>query len=131
MEIAETSLRCDMKDKLWIKAMEFGANVWGCHQIPERSFFICGYQMPICARCTGILIGELVMLFSIIPPISILHSILLSIPMLIDGSVQKITHYRSTNVRRFITGFLFGLSYICLLKTLLARIKSSMSSPNS
>ncbi|MBS5794738.1 MAG: DUF2085 domain-containing protein [Clostridiales bacterium] len=26
------------------------------HQIPERSFFIKGYQMPICARCVGVII---------------------------------------------------------------------------
>ena len=25
-----------------------------CHQRPERSFFIDGAQMPVCARCTGL-----------------------------------------------------------------------------
>ncbi|MGG7175281.1 DUF2085 domain-containing protein [Clostridium neonatale] len=25
----------------------------GCHQLPDRSFFIRSYQFPICARCTG------------------------------------------------------------------------------
>ncbi len=25
-----------------------------CHQIPERSFFWDGYQLPVCARCTGL-----------------------------------------------------------------------------
>ena len=32
----------------------------GCHQMPERSFFINGMQFPLCARCTGILVGYLV-----------------------------------------------------------------------
>ena len=32
----------------------------GCHQMPERSFFINGMQFPLCARCTGILAGYLV-----------------------------------------------------------------------
>jgi uncharacterized membrane protein len=25
-----------------------------CHQRPERSFSISGFQMPVCARCTGL-----------------------------------------------------------------------------
>lgn len=30
---------------------------FGCHCLPERSFFIKGKQFPICSRCTGILVG--------------------------------------------------------------------------
>ena len=25
-----------------------------CHQMPERSFFLDGHQLPVCARCTGL-----------------------------------------------------------------------------
>ena len=25
-----------------------------CHQRPERSFFLDGHQLPVCARCTGL-----------------------------------------------------------------------------
>jgi uncharacterized membrane protein len=28
-----------------------------CHQIPERSFHIGSYQLPLCARCTGMFLG--------------------------------------------------------------------------
>jgi len=28
-----------------------------CHQRPERSFFLFGRQLPVCARCTGLYAG--------------------------------------------------------------------------
>ncbi len=30
----------------------------GCHRMPERSFFYKGHQFPVCARCTGVSIGQ-------------------------------------------------------------------------
>ena len=30
-----------------------------CHQIPERSWFIYGAQLPLCVRCTAITVGVL------------------------------------------------------------------------
>jgi uncharacterized membrane protein len=32
----------------------FAAGSLICHQRPERSFFIDGHQLPVCARCTGL-----------------------------------------------------------------------------
>jgi hypothetical protein len=40
--------------------LSFGTYLVGsllCHQRPERSFFLWGSQLPVCARCTGIYAG--------------------------------------------------------------------------
>ncbi len=81
----------------------------GCHQRPERSFFVKGVQMPVCARCEGELIGALAALVAvwfIRPPYWLMAVIM--IPMAADGLIQALTKYESTNWRRLITGMLFG-----------------------
>lgn len=37
--------------------MIFLAGSMICHQIPERSFFWSGEQLPVCARCTGLYVS--------------------------------------------------------------------------
>lgn len=103
-------------DRIWIKSMEWCSKYWGCHQIPERSFFIKGYQMPVCARCSGMIIGELsgiICAFS--SRISIWVCVLMLIPLIIDGSLQYKTSYMSNNTKRVITGLLFGFGLLYLI----------------
>ena len=38
-------------------AVVYGVGSFICHQLPERSFHIAGFQLPVCARCLGIYIG--------------------------------------------------------------------------
>ena len=81
----------------------------GCHQRPERSFFVKGYQMPVCARCEGELTGILAALIAVWflrPPYWLMG--ILMVPMIADGLIQGLTEYESTNWRRLITGILFG-----------------------
>jgi len=35
-------------------ALIFAAGSVICHQLPDRSFFLDGRQLPVCARCTGL-----------------------------------------------------------------------------
>lgn len=87
----------------------------GCHQMPERSFFFKGYQFPLCARCTGILIGELLALPSLLlfqPSLPL--AIALIVPMACDGMLQYVFSVMSNNVRRAITGLLAGYGYTSL-----------------
>jgi len=72
----------------WLKWMDFGKRI-GCHQKPERSFFIKGYQFPVCARCTGVIIGYLlaipiVILVALNPIIPLIGCII----MLLDWLLQ-------------------------------------------
>ena len=46
---------------------------------------------------------------------SIPVSMLIMIPMVIDGFLQLKTRYESTNPRRFVTGFFFGWGLMALL----------------
>ena len=35
-------------------AFAYAAGSVVCHQLPERSFFLDGRQLPVCARCSGL-----------------------------------------------------------------------------
>ena len=95
-------------DRLWIASMRMCRKCSGCHQMPERSFFIGGYQLPLCARCTGIVTGHILgITVSFFRPASF-RSLPGMLPLMIDGTLQETTSYESTNVKRLCTGILYG-----------------------
>ncbi|MDD3013945.1 MAG: DUF2085 domain-containing protein [Candidatus Gastranaerophilales bacterium] len=83
-----------------------------CHQLPERSYFIWGYQMPVCIRCLGIYLG--IPIGSVIYPFfRKINSIKLPnpkllliffIPIIIDGIAQTLNLYPSPHYIRLLTG---------------------------
>ncbi len=82
-----------------------------CHQHADRSFFINGNQMPYCARCTGIFLGLAFGLFIAAyfrVRTGVMLYFLILIPMVVDGMVQLVTPYESTNLIRIVTGMLVG-----------------------
>ncbi len=121
------------KDVLWIKSMEWSKKYCGCHQMPERSFFYKGYQLPLCARCTGIALGHIAA-FVMAPFYVFKYSILiLMIPMALDGTVQYFSSYRSNNAKRLGTGFLYGFAFTsAIFRTvnLTVRYLKTKSSPH-
>lgn len=110
-------------EKRWLKLMKIGRSM-GCHQKSCRSFHYKDYQFPLCARCTGIVIGELV-----IAPIVllfgfnhiILNLILLSL-LAIDGLLQYFHILESNNIRRLITGLGAGYALTSILVWLIVLI---------
>jgi len=103
-----------------------------CHQLPERSFYLNGRQLPLCARCTGIITGSFAGQLSYFllkdfyfKTIFEEHNFLLAIgilvlgmvPLVVDGGVQLLADYESNNSMRLGTGLLFGFSFSLLVDT--------------
>jgi len=110
-----------------------------CHQDPDRSFFLNGNQMPVCARDVGIFLGfmlglTIAILFdrgrpaevtihgivgrihrTRIPPkrLTMILGIVFIAPVVIDGALQLVTPYESTNVTRLLTG-MSGAGFLSL-----------------
>ena len=112
------------KQKIYDSLMQMGRCA-GCHQLPERSFFYHGYQFPICARCTGILIGQ---------TLGVLTFALYRLPwswcsfflflMFFDWFLQRMKILQSTNIRRLVTGLLCGCALgQCYITILLKMIR--------
>ena len=94
----------------WQTTMRIFRKVFRCHQLSERSFHIRGVQLPLCARCMGLLLG-----FLILGPAVTLFTfgnMYLSLAfigiMCLDGLLQLWGVLKSDNVRRLITGLLAG-----------------------
>lgn len=90
--------------------------IMGCHCREDRSFHYHGRPFPVCARCTGMLLGfglALILCFFVRIPLGWLLIFLL--PGFLDGMIQRFTAYESRNLRRLWTGFFLGLGGLTLL----------------
>ena len=90
--------------------------LFGCHCRDDRSFHWKGKRFPLCARCTGELIGLIAaaVSFTLWHPGLWVCTVLL-LPMIADGVLQAATAYESGNTRRLITGLLFGYAILCVM----------------
>jgi len=94
-----------------------------CHQRPERTLWIGGHYLPVCARDTGALIG-LSLGYGLIlflrkkgakgPP-HLYVTLVMLLPMLIDSFAQLFGFWTSTNDVRLLTGLLFGTALAPML----------------
>ena len=87
-----------------------------CHQLPERSFFLEGHKLAVCARCSGLYSGFtlLLLLYPIIRPLRSTNLwspkwlFLAAVPMLVDFSLTFFGIWENTHSTRFFTGLLLG-----------------------
>jgi len=104
-----------------------------CHRIPERSFFIGGVQLPLCARCSGTYLGALtgfVMMFLLgrrraagLPSVPVLIALgLFVVAFGVDGLNSYLTlfpgapHlYEPRNWLRLTTGTLEGIALAAIV----------------
>ena len=92
-----------------------------CHQLPEKSIFIEGKQLPVCARDTGIYFGSLISLFFVllskrrrsnsipVPYISFTF-VFFMLLMGVDAVSSYVGFRETTNSIRLLTGLLVGIS---------------------
>ena len=97
-----------------------------CHRRCDRSIHIKGKPMPLCARCTGIVIGclSLPVWYFMNDHFFLFLGILAQFPLLIDGFTQLWKWRASTNILRILTGVTSGIG-LCLLAVFLTRWLSS------
>ncbi len=90
-----------------------------CHQLPERSFFYSGFQMPVCARDMGTYLGFLVVFLywyllrryhngSKPDAIVLAFAAVGMLPFFGDGFASYLGFYSTNNVIRLATGLLMG-----------------------
>jgi len=99
----------------------------GCHGNPDRCLRVGGRRMPICARCTGFVAGNLLGLavllaFGPAPWSWALAGLALLVPVGLDGALQAAGRWTSTNPRRLATGLLGGAGQILILGAVLSAL---------
>jgi uncharacterized membrane protein len=105
----------------WGGAILYGVGSFICHQIPERSFYLAGFQLPVCARCLGIYAGAaggaaLVVMRSrsgeyLVPRASATVrrlGVVAATPTLLTVALETAGAWYPSNVTRAVAGFPLG-----------------------
>jgi len=91
-----------------------------CHQLPSRSYFVLGYQVAVCHRCTAIwiaiLLGGLLFVFwrGKLGPIPFQWLIIAMIPAGLDGGTQLVGPLYEVLPPWILTGFAVGVALVLM-----------------
>ncbi len=87
-----------------------------CHQSPERSFYIAGYPLAVCARCTGLYVGfaAAVAFYPAMTSLKRTHAperkwlLIAATPLAIDFALGFFGVWENSHFSRFLTGALLS-----------------------
>jgi uncharacterized membrane protein len=111
-----------------------------CHQIPERSFHLAGFQFPVCARCLGIYAGAAaaasIHVFGILATGSARWRVLsrqaarwvfviAALPTLVTVGLEWTSVWTGTNIVRSIAGVALGAGGAIVVMSALATLHYS------
>ncbi|MDD1770292.1 MAG: DUF2085 domain-containing protein [Methanomassiliicoccales archaeon] len=102
-----------------------------CHQVAARSYYLNGNEMPFCSRDIGVFVGLAAGMGLVLvarPKARILIPLLGLVPIAIDGGLQLLTSYESSNVLRLATGLLAGVSVALLIHAFAVRMLETKAS---
>ena len=105
-----------------------------CHQMSSRSYYLNGNEMPFCARDLGLFVGlvlGMVLVLVLKFRVPLLVVVLGFVPMALDGGIQLLTDYESTNLVRLLTGTLAGVSVAFLIHLIALNIRESRRAGSS
>jgi uncharacterized membrane protein len=95
-----------------------------CHQRPDRSFFLDGHQLPVCARCTGLYLSGAAGLaswlgwklagrwrpFEIDPRAALRVLVLAALPTAVSVATGTVGWWDGTNITRALLAIPLGLT---------------------
>ena len=111
-----------------------------CHQIPERSFHLAGFQIPVCARCLGIYLGAAVgasahvlgafatdaLRWRILTPRGARRTFIVSaVPTLLTVGLEWGNVWRGTNIVRALAGVALGIGGALVVMSAVATLHYS------
>ena len=123
-----------------LATLMYAAGAVICHQIPERSFHLAGFQVPVCARCLGIYAGA-----AVVASLHVLSSVredssrwrMLSarsargvfligaLPTLATVALESVGVWQGTNIVRALAGVALGVAGALVVMSAVATLHYS------
>ncbi|MCM3903064.1 MAG: DUF2085 domain-containing protein [Pyrinomonadaceae bacterium] len=100
----------------WFSFAVYEAFSHVCHQAPERSLYIAGYPLAVCARCTGLYVGFAagVAFYPVMTSLKRTHAperkwlFIAAAPLGIDFGLGFLGIWENSHISRLLTGALLG-----------------------
>lgn len=104
----------------WASVVVYEAFGFICHQMPERSFYVAGHPLAVCARCFGIYTGFAfgVLIYPLVRSVYRMDAparawlLAATMPLAVDFMLGVLGLWENTHFSRFTTGALVGTAAV-------------------